>query len=123
MDIAISTAPSPPPGTRIIAHEKPDQHASWDPHGVDGYYLGPVLDHYRCYQVHITKTRGMIIVDTVEFSPLKTAMLQTSSKDLATIPALEMSNTHFRTQLLRLLSVTLELPSSNHFTTFQAFSR
>jgi hypothetical protein len=29
--------PLAPPGTRIIAHEKPDQRASWDPHGLDGY--------------------------------------------------------------------------------------
>jgi hypothetical protein len=50
------------PGTRIIAHEKSYQRASWDPHGVDGYYLGPALDHYRCYQVHITKTKGTRIV-------------------------------------------------------------
>jgi hypothetical protein len=39
--------PVAPPGTRIIAHEKPDKRASWDPHGLDGYYLGPALDHYR----------------------------------------------------------------------------
>jgi hypothetical protein len=63
------------PGTRVIAHEKRDQQASWDPHGVDGYYLGPALDHYRCYQVHITK-KGTRIVDTVEFLPSKTAMPQ-----------------------------------------------
>jgi hypothetical protein len=36
-----------PPGTRIIAHEKPDQRSFWDPRGVDSYYLGPALDHYR----------------------------------------------------------------------------
>jgi hypothetical protein len=59
--------PLAPPGTRIIAHEKPDQRSSWDPPGVDGYYLGPALDQYRCYQVHITKTKGTRIVDTVEF--------------------------------------------------------
>jgi hypothetical protein len=41
--------PLAPPGTRIIAHEKPDQRASWDPHGVDRYYLGPALDHYIFY--------------------------------------------------------------------------
>jgi hypothetical protein len=46
------------PGTRIITHEKPDQRESWDPHGVDGYYLGPAVDHYRCYQIHITNTKG-----------------------------------------------------------------
>jgi hypothetical protein len=84
--------PLAPPGTRIIAHEKPDQRASWDPHGVDGYYLGPALDHYRCYQVHVIKTKGTRIVDTVEFFPSKTAMPHTSSKDLISISALELSN-------------------------------
>jgi hypothetical protein len=63
--------PMAPPGTCVIAYKKPDQRASWDPHGVDGYYLGPELDHYRCYQVHITKTKGTRIVDTVEFFPFK----------------------------------------------------
>jgi hypothetical protein len=81
-----------PPGTRIIAHKKPDQRASWDPHGLDGYYLGPALDHYSCYQVHITKTKGTRIVDTVEFPPAKLAMSSTSSKDLSSIEALELSN-------------------------------
>jgi hypothetical protein len=56
-----------PPGTRVIAHDQPDQRSSWDPHGLDGYYLGPALDHYRCYQVHITETKGTQIVDTVKF--------------------------------------------------------
>jgi hypothetical protein len=40
-------APMAPPGTRVIAHEKPKQRASWDPHAVDGWYLGPATDHYR----------------------------------------------------------------------------
>jgi hypothetical protein len=84
--------PLAPTGTRVIVHEKPDQQASWDPHGVDGYYLGPALDHYRYYQVHITKTKGMRIVDTVEFSPSKISMPHTSSKDLASIAALELSS-------------------------------
>jgi hypothetical protein len=64
--------PLVPPGTRVVAHEKPDQRASWDPHGLDGYYLGPALDHYRCYQVHIPKKKGTRIVDTVESPPRET---------------------------------------------------
>jgi hypothetical protein len=48
-------APMDPPGTCVIAHEKPKQRASWDPHGVDGWYLGPTTNHYRCYRVHINK--------------------------------------------------------------------
>jgi hypothetical protein len=38
--------PLAPPGTRVIAHEKPDQWVTWDPHGVDGYYVGTSLDNY-----------------------------------------------------------------------------
>jgi hypothetical protein len=64
-----SRTPLATPGTRIIAHEKPDQRASWEPHGVNGYYLGPALYHYRCYQAHITKTKGTRIVDTVSYYP------------------------------------------------------
>jgi hypothetical protein len=82
MEIFISTGhPWHPPVTRVIAHEKPDQRTSWDPHGVDGYYLGPALDHYRCYHVHI-KTKGTRIFDT----------LRAPSKDLAVIATLEPSN-------------------------------
>jgi hypothetical protein len=84
--------PLAPPGTYVIAHDKLDQRASWDPHGVDGFYLGPALDHYRCYQVNITKTKGTQSVDTVEFFHSKTAMRHTSSNDLASIAALELSN-------------------------------
>jgi hypothetical protein len=93
VDIFISTGrPWRPPGTRVIAHEKPDQRASWDTRGVAGYYLGPALDHCICYQVHITKTKGTRIVDTVDFLPSKTAMPYSSSKDLASIAALELYN-------------------------------
>jgi hypothetical protein len=83
-------APMAPPGTRFIAHEKPQQRASWDPHGVDGWYLGPAPDQYRCYRVHINKTKADIIVDTVEFFPAKVTMQRTASKDLATIAAQEL---------------------------------
>jgi hypothetical protein len=54
--------------------------------------LGPALDHYICYQVHVTKTKGTRIVDTVEFFPSKMSMPHTSSKDLTSIAALELSN-------------------------------
>jgi hypothetical protein len=81
-----------PPGTRVIAHEKPQQRASWDPHGVDGWYLGPAPDHYRCNIVHINKTKSDRIVDTVEFFHANVAMPSTSSKDIVTIANLEITH-------------------------------
>jgi hypothetical protein len=69
-------APMAPPGTSIISHEKLDQHASWAPHNVDGYYLALAVDHYRCYQVYITKTQAIRVAENMGFFPYnsKTAM-------------------------------------------------
>jgi hypothetical protein len=47
-----------PPGTTIILHGKPAQRKTWNPHGEAGWYLGPALEHYRCYQVFINKTKA-----------------------------------------------------------------
>jgi hypothetical protein len=77
-------APMAPPGTRIIAHETPNRRSTWAPHGQDGWYLGPALEHYRCYTVYITKTRGNRIVETVEFYPEKFTLPFPTPQDLAT---------------------------------------
>ena len=61
--------PMAPPGTKVIVHEKPSVRQTWAPHGVDGWYIGPAKEHYRCYQVYITSTRQVRIADTVEFLP------------------------------------------------------
>jgi hypothetical protein len=61
-------APIAPPGTIIIAHEKQNRRRTWAPHGQDGWYIGPSLQHYQCYTVYINKTRGERNVETVEFS-------------------------------------------------------
>jgi hypothetical protein len=36
--------------------ETPNRRITWAPHVQDGWYLGPALEHYRCYTVYITKT-------------------------------------------------------------------
>jgi hypothetical protein len=63
----LNRAPMAPPGTRIIAHETPSRRRTWAPHGQDGWYIGPALEHYRCYTVYINKTRGERVVETVDF--------------------------------------------------------
>lgn len=59
--------PMAPPGSKVIIHEKPTVRATWAPHGVDGWYLGPAPEHYCCYRVYVTKTAHERIADTVEF--------------------------------------------------------
>jgi hypothetical protein len=85
-------APMAPPGTRIIAHETPSRRRTWAPHGQDGWYIGPALEHYRCYTVYITKTRGNRIVETVDFPPEKITLPFPSSQDLATQAAADLTH-------------------------------
>jgi hypothetical protein len=81
-----------PPGTRIIAHETPNMRRTWAPHGEDGWYIGPAMEHYRCYTAYITKTRGERVVETVDFPPEKLTLPFTSAQDLATKAAADLTH-------------------------------
>jgi hypothetical protein len=63
--------PMAPPGTRIVAHENSDNRPSYGKHGKVGWYIGPSLDHYRCYKCYFEDTMMERDVDvlTVEFHP------------------------------------------------------
>ena len=38
--------PLAPPVTRVVVHEAPGNRHTWDPNGVNGWYLGPARNHY-----------------------------------------------------------------------------
>jgi hypothetical protein len=61
--------PIAPAGCAVIVHEKPAIRASWAPHGVSGYYLGPAVAHYRCYRTWITHTNTVRVTDTIAWIP------------------------------------------------------
>jgi hypothetical protein len=46
--------------------------------------VGPVLEHYRGYQLYVPDTNGLRITSTAEFFPTYTTMPTLSSSDLAT---------------------------------------
>ena len=64
-----NATPLLPPGIKITIHEKPNQRKSWGPRSVDGWYLGPALDHYRCHRVFSSHTRAERITDTLQTFP------------------------------------------------------
>lgn len=74
--------PIAPPGIRVLVHEKPSVRKTWSPHAVDGWYIGPALESYRCYQVWIWETRSTRICDTLEWFPSKVTMPLASSADI-----------------------------------------
>ena len=85
-----NNTPLAPPGTKILIHETPDVRQTWAPHSVDGWYIGPALEHYRCYRCYVPTTRRERISDTVEFFLQNTEIPFLSSKDLAAYAALDL---------------------------------
>ena len=82
--------PLAPPGTKIIAHEKPETRKSWGCRGIDGWYIGGAPEHYRCHVIYINKTQHTRVGDTIEFFPHNFKMPFRSSSENATIAAKEL---------------------------------
>ena len=82
--------PLAPPVTKVVIHENPDKQSSWAGHGGYGWYLGPALEHYRCYRVYVTNTRAEQNSDTVEFFPQHTKFPSIAAINAATTAAQEL---------------------------------
>lgn len=57
--------PIGPAGCRVLMHNKATLQKSWDYRCREGFYVGPALKHYRCYQVLGKDTRALAISDAV----------------------------------------------------------
>jgi hypothetical protein len=82
-----------PLGTIIIAYETPNHRRTWAPHGHDGWYKGPALEHYLCYRVYINKTRSERVVETVELFPTNVNIPFQSSRDFKNEAAKQLTYT------------------------------
>ncbi len=59
--------PVVPMGCRVLIHTKPAMRQSWDYRAKQGFYIGPALDHYRCYKLVKLETKQKVISNMVEF--------------------------------------------------------
>jgi hypothetical protein len=59
--------PHCPPGIKVLAFDGLAERDSWAPHGVEAFYVGPAMNHYRCYEVHVSKTKRSRITDTLSW--------------------------------------------------------
>eukprot|EP00978_Attheya_sp_CCMP212_P006539 scaffold15131_cov65-Attheya_sp.AAC.1 len=82
--------PLAPPGTKVLVHEKPAVRGTWSPHGVDGWYVGPALNHYRCYKVWIKETSAERVADTLTWLPRHVTMPGASPADAAAAAARDL---------------------------------
>ena len=76
----------------MVVHEKPAVFGSWEIWGIDGWYLGHALHHYRCFEFFLNNTAHSRIVDTIEFSPHHFTMPFTSSSDNAMEAAKQLAH-------------------------------
>ena len=59
---------------------------------MDGWYLGPTLNHYQCYRVWVPRTYAERIVDTISFFPKAVALPELTDKDAAIQAARELTH-------------------------------
>ena len=78
-------------GTKIVIHDKPSVRGSWASHGLDGFYLGPALGHYRCWRVYCTLTKSVRITDTIAWFPASIKMPGSSPSELLTAAIQDLS--------------------------------
>jgi Reverse transcriptase (RNA-dependent DNA polymerase) len=67
-----NATPLAPPGVRVLAHARTGERGTWATHAFEAWYIGPALDHYRCFTVWATKSRKPRIVNQVVWFPPKT---------------------------------------------------
>jgi hypothetical protein len=74
--------PIAPPGTRVVAHVKPDARQSWDPHGEEGCCIGPALQHCRNCRVWVIESQSMRTSDTLAWFPHNKCMPTATSLNI-----------------------------------------
>jgi hypothetical protein len=79
-DFDFNATPMAPPGIRVLIHEKPDKRATFAPHATDGWYVGPALEHYRCYRVYVWETQAERTTDTLSWFPTKVTLPTSTSE-------------------------------------------
>ena len=84
--------PLGPLGCKVIFHEVPSARGSWSPHGVEGCYVGPAMEHYRCYKVWIEETRAERTGNTLVWLPKLIPVPKTSSADAAVVAARDLTH-------------------------------
>jgi hypothetical protein len=61
--------PLAPLGCKAVVYEDGESRGSWAARGIDGWYLGPSKDHYRCSLYYIPETRAYRISGSTELFP------------------------------------------------------
>ena len=78
----LNKTPLAPPGTKVLIHKKSNVRESRDYHGVEGWYIGPSLEHYRCLKCYNPEAFSEVNTDTVKLIPSVTSILVYTNLDV-----------------------------------------
>ena len=74
--------PIHPPGTKVVILDPVSTRESWAPKRLNGFYLGPSLQHFRCYRVYVTSTKGIRVSDSLSWHPEKLKLPGSSKEEI-----------------------------------------
>jgi hypothetical protein len=61
--------PLEPLVTKAVIYEDANTRASWAPHGLDAWLLGPLRDHYRCNLYYVPELKGYHVSGSANLFP------------------------------------------------------
>ena len=77
-----NSTPLDPPGCKVLILQHPSMRASWDARAKDAWYVGPAMEHYRCYKCYVPESRGIRISESVKFQPHTCETPYTTNTDI-----------------------------------------
>ena len=82
--------PIHPPDQKALVLNPAKKRATWAPHCLDGWCLGPAMKHCRCRRCHIPSTRCIRISVSAKTLPSHTTMPAPSENDKTLLAAKEL---------------------------------
>ena len=90
-------------GTKALVYVDPTNRIIWGTHAVVALYIGPEMEHYRCFKFLIPKTQKYRIAQTAKFFPLLCKMPKVDLNDATRLEVYslnknQMQKVHYVTQ-------------------------
>ena len=79
-----------PPGEKALIFEVASKRVGWAPHAVNGWYLGPAMNHYRAFKFFIKSTRGVRISSNQKLIPSQCKVPSVSKEDETILTAVKI---------------------------------
>ena len=111
--------PMAPPGTKAIVYEAPEGRRSWGTRGLDAWYCGPALNHYRNCEFYIPATRGYRTSGSFDLFPQHCQLPTLNEEEHAEevmdelIGSMKKMKKKFKTKLLGKLKKAIKIIATN----------